>query len=79
MAACTQAAGLADTGKGGWPMRIEHRDLTLTSTHAIRDDKRRLVLDWLLEFRFSSVNRRHETHSDRIRPALIQCDRPALV
>lgn len=40
MAACTQAAGLADTEKGGGPMRIEHRDPTLTYTHAIRDDKR---------------------------------------
>ena len=36
-------------------MRIEKRDLTLTYTLAIRDDKRRIVLDWLLEFQFSSV------------------------
>ncbi len=36
-------------------MRIEHRDLTLTYTRAIRDHKRRLVLDWLLEFQFSTV------------------------
>ncbi len=37
-------------------MRIEHRGPTLTYTRAIRDDKRRLVLDWLLEFQFSSVD-----------------------
>ena len=37
-------------------MRIEQRDLAITYTRAIRDDKRRLVLDWLLEFRFSSVD-----------------------
>ncbi len=35
-------------------MRIEHRDLTLTYSHAIHHEKRRLVLDWLLEFGFSS-------------------------
>ena len=35
-------------------MRIEHRDPTLTYPPAIHHDKRRLVLDWLLEFRFSS-------------------------
>ncbi len=53
MAAWAQAAGLADTTKGGL-MRIEQRDLAITYTRAIRDDKRRLVLDWLLEFQFSS-------------------------
>ena len=37
-------------------MRIEHRDLTITYTRAIRDDKRRIVLDWLLEFQFSSFD-----------------------
>ena len=36
-------------------MRIEHRDPTLKYPRAIREDKRRLVLDWLLEFQFSSV------------------------
>ena len=36
-------------------MRIEHRDPALTYTRAIREDKRQLVLDWLLEFQFSSV------------------------
>lgn len=36
-------------------MRIEHRDRTLTSPRAIHAEKRRLVLDWLLEFRFSSI------------------------
>ena len=36
-------------------MRIEQRDPALTYTRAIREDKRRLVLDWLLEFQFSSV------------------------
>ena len=55
MAAWMQAAGLADTGKGDRPMRIERRDPTLTYPRAIRDDKLRLVLDWLLEFQFSSV------------------------
>ena len=69
MAACTQAAGLADTGEGGCPMRIEQRDWTLTYTRAIRDDKRRLVLNWLLEFQFSSVEllarrRRHSSASN---------------
>ncbi len=37
-------------------MRIEHRDPTLTYPRAIREEKRRLVLDWLLEFQFSSVD-----------------------
>ena len=55
MAAWAQAAGLADTGKGGRPMRIEHRDPSLTYPRAVREEKRRLVLDWLLEFQFSSV------------------------
>ena len=54
MEACAQAAGLADTGKGGRPMRIEHRDPTLTYPRAVREEKLRLVLDWLLEFRMSS-------------------------
>jgi len=56
MAACAQAAGLADTGKGGRPMRIERRDPTLTYPRAVREEKLRLVLDWLLEFQFSSVD-----------------------
>ena len=55
MAACAPAAGLADTGKGGRPMRIERRDPTLTYPRAVREEKLRLVLDWLLEFRVSSV------------------------
>ena len=50
-----QAAGLADTGKGGRPMRIERRDPTLKYPRAVREEKLRLVLDWLLEFRVSSV------------------------
>ena len=37
-------------------MRIEHRDLTLKYPRAIREEKLRLVLDWLLEFQFSSVD-----------------------
>ena len=37
-------------------MRIEHRDPTLTSPQAIYHEKRRLLLDWLLEFRFSSYD-----------------------
>ena len=37
-------------------MRIEHRDPTLTYPQAVRAEKRRLVLDWLLEFQFSSVD-----------------------
>ena len=50
-------------------MRIEQRDWTLTYTRAIRDDKRRLVLNWLLEFQFSSVEllarrRRHSSASN---------------
>ena len=56
MAAWAQAACLADAGKGGYPMRIERRDPTLKYPRAIRDDKRRLVLDWLLEFQFSSAD-----------------------
>ena len=36
-------------------MRIERRDPTLKYPRAIREEKRRLVLDWLLEFQFSSV------------------------
>ena len=55
MAAWVQAASLADTGQGGCPMRIERRDPTLKYPRAVREDKRRLVLDWLLEFQFSSV------------------------
>ncbi len=56
MAAWAQAAGLADTGQGGCPMRIERRDPTLKYPRAVREEKRRLVLDWLLEFQFSSVD-----------------------
>ncbi len=37
-------------------MRIEHRDPSLTYPRAVREEKRRLVLDWLLEFQFSSVD-----------------------
>ena len=37
-------------------MRIERRDPTLKYPRAIREEKRRLVLDWLLEFQFSSVD-----------------------
>ena len=37
-------------------MRIERRDSTLTYPRAVREEKRRLVLDWLLEFQFSSVD-----------------------
>ncbi len=56
MAAWAQAASLADPGQGGCPMRIEHRDPTLKYPRAVREEKRRLVLDWLLEFQFSSVD-----------------------
>ena len=56
MAACTQAAGLVNTGKGDCLMRIERRDPTLRYPRAVREEKRRLVLDWLLEFQFSSVD-----------------------
>lgn len=37
-------------------MRIESLDRTLTYPRAIHKQKRRLVLDWLLEFRFSSFD-----------------------
>ena len=37
-------------------MRIERRDPTLTYPRAVREEKLRLVLDWLLEFQFSSVD-----------------------
>ena len=37
-------------------MRIERRDPTLTYPRAVQEEKRRLVLDWLLEFQFSSVD-----------------------
>ena len=37
-------------------MRIERRDPTLTYLRTIREEKHRLVLDWLLEFQFSSVD-----------------------
>ena len=37
-------------------MRIEHRDPTLKYPRAVREEKLRLVLDWLLEFQFSSVD-----------------------
>lgn len=36
-------------------MIIEHRDRSLKYPKAIHDQKIRLVLDWLLEFRFSSI------------------------
>ena len=35
-------------------MHIEHRDPTPNYPHAIREEKILLVLDWLLEFRWSS-------------------------
>ena len=35
-------------------MRIVHRDLSLKYPRAICRDKQQIVLDWLLEFRFSS-------------------------
>ncbi len=37
-------------------MRIERRDPTLKYPRAVREEKRRLVLDWLLEFQFSTVD-----------------------
>jgi hypothetical protein len=37
-------------------MIIEHRNPTLKYPRAIKDEKTRLVLDWLLEFRFSSID-----------------------
>lgn len=37
-------------------MIIEHRDDSLSYPKAIREEKVRLVLDWLLEFRFSSID-----------------------
>lgn len=37
-------------------MIIEHRDPNLKYPRAIKDEKIRLVLDWLLEFRFSSID-----------------------
>lgn len=36
-------------------MIIENRDSSLKYPRAIKDEKVRLVLDWLLEFRFSSI------------------------
>ncbi len=36
-------------------MRIVHRDPALTYPRAMRREKQQLILDWLLEFRFSSV------------------------
>lgn len=36
-------------------MQIEFRDLSLKYPKAIREDKIKIVLDWLLEFRFSSI------------------------
>lgn len=36
-------------------MIIEHRDRGLRYPKAIKEDKTKLVLDWLLEFRFSSI------------------------
>lgn len=37
-------------------MLIERRDSELKYPKAIKDEKTRLVLDWLLEFRFSSID-----------------------
>lgn len=37
-------------------MLIEQRDTSLKYPKAIKEEKTRLVLDWLLEFRFSSIN-----------------------
>lgn len=37
-------------------MIIEHRDPNLKYSRAIKDEKTRLVLDWLLEYRFSSID-----------------------
>ena len=37
-------------------MLIEHRDKRLKYPRAIKQEKIRLVLDWLLEFRFSSID-----------------------
>jgi hypothetical protein len=37
-------------------MLIEPRDRSLKYPRAIKQDKLRLVLDWLLEFRFSSLD-----------------------
>ena len=37
-------------------MLIEQRDTSLKYPRAIKDEKTRLVLDWLLEFRFSSID-----------------------
>ena len=38
------------------PMLIEKRDTSLKYPKAIKEEKTRLVLDWLLEFRFSSID-----------------------
>jgi AraC-like DNA-binding protein len=37
-------------------MKIEHRDRNLKYPSAIRQEKIRIVLDWILEFRFSSID-----------------------
>lgn len=37
-------------------MIIEKRDLNLVYPRAIKEDKTRIILDWLLEFRFSSID-----------------------
>jgi len=37
-------------------MKVETRDTALKYPRAIKDEKIRLVLDWLLEFRFSSID-----------------------
>jgi hypothetical protein len=37
-------------------MKIENRDPSLKYPRAIKDEKTRLILDWLLEFRFSSID-----------------------
>ena len=36
-------------------LKYETRNLDLKYPRAVKDDKTRLVLDWLLEFRFSSI------------------------
>lgn len=37
-------------------MKVENRDPNLVYPKAVKDEKTRLVLDWLLEFRFSSID-----------------------
>lgn len=52
-------------------MLIKNRDRTLKAPLAIRDDKTLLVLDWLLEFRFSTV----EILSERIESNSVNSNR----